>query len=139
MLERMEQLQSAIKLFMQNHSQRHGGSSSNTSSPVLNPLHTAFQVKDIALEFLHFDGHTPILEWIFKTEKFFNYLHTPDEERVDIPAIHFEKDVIPWFQMLQHMSAINSWHDLTRRWSPNLDHLHSIVQWQSCSSYNKQG
>ena len=99
---------------MQNYSQPHGGSSSTTSSPTANLLHTAFQVKEIALGFPHFDGHTPLLEWIFKAEKFFNYHHTPNEERVDIAAIHFEKDVVPWFQMLQRLSTINSWHDLTR-------------------------
>ena len=112
--QRMEQFQNALEQFMQNYSQPHGGSSSNTSSPTSNPLHTAFQVKDIALGFPHFDGHTPVLEWIFKAEKFFNYHHTPDEEQVDIAAIHFEKDVVPWFQMLQRLSAITSWHDLTR-------------------------
>ena len=32
---------------------------------------------------------------------------------MEIPAIHFEKDVIPWFQMLQHMESVNSWSDLT--------------------------
>lgn len=55
-----------------------------------------------------------MLEWIFKAEKFFNYHHTPDAERVDIAAIHFEKDVVPWFQMLQCLSAVRSWTDLTK-------------------------
>ena len=63
--------------------------------------------------FPHFDGHTPVLEWIFKAEKFFNYHHTPDSDRVEIAAIHFEKDVIPWFQMPQCMESVNSWSDLT--------------------------
>lgn len=29
-----------------------------------------------------------------------------------IATIHFEK-VVPWFQMLQRIQAINSWHDQT--------------------------
>ena len=33
---------------------------------------------------------------------------------MEIPAIHFEKDVILWFQMLQRMESVNSWSDLTR-------------------------
>ncbi|KAJ1433575.1 Retrotransposon gag domain [Sesbania bispinosa] len=42
------------------------------------------------------------------------YHHTPDADRVEIVVIHFEKDVIPWFQMLQRMESVSSWSDLTR-------------------------
>ena len=54
------------------------------------------------------------MEWIFKAEKFFNYHNTPDQDRVDIASIHFEKDVIPWFQMLQRMETVNTWTELRR-------------------------
>ena len=64
--------------------------------------------------FLHFDGNTPVLEWIFKAEKFFNHHNTPYLDRVDITSIHFEKDVIPWFQMLQWMQVVSTWAELTR-------------------------
>ena len=54
-----------------------------------------------------------MLEWIFKAEKFFSYHHTPDIDRVDITAIHFEKEVIPWFQMLQKLNVVSTWTTLT--------------------------
>jgi len=66
------------------------------------------------LGFPHFDGTTPVLEWIFKVEKFFNYHRTPETERVDIASIHFEKEMISWFQMLHRMSVVQTWSKLTR-------------------------
>jgi len=71
-------------------------------------------MNNISLGFPHFDGTTPILEWIFKVEKFFSYQNTLNTTRVDIVAIHFEKDVVPWFQMLQRLSVIRSWIELTK-------------------------
>ncbi|KAL5148288.1 hypothetical protein HKD37_13G035346 [Glycine soja] len=53
------------------------------------------------------------MEWIFKAEKF-NYHHTPDQDRVNIASIHFEKDVIPWFHMLQRLQTVNTWAELRR-------------------------
>jgi hypothetical protein len=70
-------------------------------------------VKDIALGFPHFDGTSPILEWIFKAEKFFTFHNTPDAARVDIAAMHFDKEVVAWFQMLHRMNAVTTWAQLT--------------------------
>nr|KYP48653.1 Transposon Ty3-I Gag-Pol polyprotein [Cajanus cajan] len=112
--ERMDQMQRAIDLLIQNQSQSFGGQNSNNDNVLVTSSTSAFHVKDISLGFPHFDGHTPVLEWIFKAEKFFNYHHTPDADRVDIAAIHFEKEVIPWFQMLQRLNSVNTWQELTR-------------------------
>ncbi|XP_014489586.1 uncharacterized protein LOC106752417 [Vigna radiata var. radiata] len=90
-----------------------GGSTSTNSNNGDTHFHKAFHVKEISLGFPYFDGHCPVLEWIFKAEKFFDYHHTPDADGVDIAAIHFEKDVVPWFQMLQRLSAITTWAELT--------------------------
>lgn len=32
---------------------------------------------------------------------------------MDIAAIHFENDVVPWFQMLQRLSTVKTWAELT--------------------------
>lgn len=97
---RMDQLQQSLELIVKLQSQFHGVTSG------ANPLHVALLAKDISLGFPHFDGQSSVLVWIFKAEKFFNYHHTPDAEIVDIAAMHFEKDVVPWFQMLQRLSAV---------------------------------
>lgn len=114
--DRFEKLQKSMDLLLQHPFLSIGGSNSGSSSSggiPITPISSSAPVKDISLEFPHFDGHTPVLEWIFKAKNFFNYHHTPDSDRVKIIAIHFEKDVIPWFQMLQHMESVNSWSDLT--------------------------
>ncbi|BAT74551.1 hypothetical protein VIGAN_01224300, partial [Vigna angularis var. angularis] len=70
-------------------------------------------MRNISLEFPHFDGMSSVLSWIFKAEKIFNYHSTPDMPRVKITAIHFESEVVPWFQMLQRLADINTWVELT--------------------------
>ena len=99
---RMDLMQRAIDLLIQNQTKDNGGLKSkgrNSSTPVSSPSPISINsgVKEISLGFPHFDGQTPVMEWIFKAEKFFNYHNTPDQDRVDITSIHFEKDVIPWF------------------------------------------
>jgi len=76
-----------------------------------------------------------LLEWIFKAEKFFNYHHTPDAERVEIAAMHFEKEVVPWFQMLQRLSTTRSWHDLTRALDCPMTELFKLQQTSTVSDY----
>jgi len=88
-------------LLIQSQSHTIGGSNSNRGTPgssngiPVTLIMTVSAIRDISLGFPHFDGNTPVLEWIFKAEKFFNYHNTPDLDRVDIASIHFEKDVIP--------------------------------------------
>ena len=55
-----------------------------------------------------------MMEWIFKAENFFTYHNTPDASRVDIASMHFDKDVVAWFQMLQKLSLVSTWSELTR-------------------------
>jgi len=99
----LEQIQLAMYKLLQNISQTYGSASNNSS------------LKEISLGFPHFDGSTPVMEWIFKAEFFFfAYHNTPDEARVDIAAMHFEKDVVAWFQMSQKLSMVSSWMELTR-------------------------
>nr|KYP74492.1 Retrotransposable element Tf2 [Cajanus cajan] len=74
-----------------------------------NPL----QVRNVKLDFPRFDG-SDVLQWIFRAEQFFEYYNTPDEQRIVIAAVHFEKNVVPWYQMMQRTSPIISWNTLTR-------------------------
>ena len=65
---------------------------------VIGVLQTTRQSRKFQLDFLILMDHYP-LEWIFKVEKFFTHHNTPDATRVDIIVMHFEKDVVSWFQM----------------------------------------
>jgi len=114
--ERMNQIQLLLNQILQNTAKTHGSPSSSGVSGIsgITTSSGVTPVKEISLGFPHFDGTTPVLEWIFKAEKFFMYHNTPDAARVDIAAMHFDKEVVPWFQMLHRIAAINSWSDLTR-------------------------
>ncbi|XP_020233863.1 uncharacterized protein LOC109813966 [Cajanus cajan] len=85
--------------------QQPGGSNSQTNLP--------FQVRNIKLDFPKFDG-TNVLQWIFKAEQFFGYYSTPELQRLTIVAIHLEKDVVPWFQMMQKNNPFQSWEGFTK-------------------------
>lgn len=42
-----------------------------------------------------------ILNWIFKAEQFSDYYNTPYLDRLIVTLVHLDKDVVPWFQMIQ--------------------------------------
>jgi len=117
---RLDLMQSAIDLLLQKTTSAIDGTNANSGSIgssngiSVTPCYTAPPVRDISLGFPHFDGSTPVLEWIFKAEKFFSYHNTLDVARVDIAAMHFDKDVVPWFQMSQKLSLVSTWFELTR-------------------------
>jgi hypothetical protein len=116
-LERMERLENgneskfdkiytALDLLINQspEKQTHGAGLSNK------PL---FQVRNIKLEFPRFDG-TNVHEWIFRAEQFFDYYETPDLDRLTISSVHLDKDVVPWYQMVQRTHPFTLWIEFTR-------------------------
>ena len=110
---RMTQLQNVVESLVQPRPQQPGGSNSSSVNHGAMLIRTAFQVKDIILEFPRFDVNN-VLHWIFTAEQFFDYHHTPDEDRVAIAAIHLDKEVVPWFQMIQRITPFRNWNEFTR-------------------------
>jgi hypothetical protein len=72
-----------------------------------------FQVRNVKLEFPRFDGSN-VHEWIFRAEQFFDYYDTPDLDRLTIASVHLDKDVVPWYQMVQRTHPFTSWIEFTR-------------------------
>lgn len=72
-----------------------------------------FQIRNVKLDFPRFDG-TEVLNWIFKVEQFFDYYSTPDNQRLTIAAVHLDKDVVPWYQMITRNNPFRSWGAFTR-------------------------
>ncbi|XP_017431896.1 uncharacterized protein LOC108339268 [Vigna angularis] len=110
----MDEIKLVLQQLLQNSTQTFGSPSNSNSTVRVHPLHSTNSVKDISLGFPHFDGSTPVLEWIFKVDKFFNYHNTPDAERVEIAYMHFENDVVLWFQMFQKIEVVTTWTALKR-------------------------
>lgn len=65
------------------------------------------------MDFSKFDGNDA-LHWVFNAEQFFDYYDISDSYRLKIDAIHFEGQVVPWFQMLQKSGTITSWNALAQ-------------------------
>ncbi|PNX92889.1 Ty3/gypsy retrotransposon protein [Trifolium pratense] len=57
---------------------------------------------------------TNVHEWIFRAEQFFEYYDTPDLDRLTIASVHLDKDVVPWYQMVQRTHPFQSWIEFTR-------------------------
>ncbi|XP_027348235.1 uncharacterized protein LOC113859732 [Abrus precatorius] len=110
----MEEIKLSLQQLLQNSSHTHGSPSNSNSMGIVPPITMVSPIKDISIGFPHYDGSFSVLEWIFKADKFFNYHYTPDAERVNIASMHFEKDVVSWFQMLQKIEEVPTWSALTR-------------------------
>ena len=83
-----------LQQLLLNSSNTHGSSSHSSSLVQASPLTMVVVSIDISLGFPHYDGSSSVLDWIFKVDKFFNYHHTPDGERVEIASM---KEVVSWF------------------------------------------
>jgi len=90
--------------------QNHGGSSSSGKEAVYNQ---PFQARSVKLDFPCFDG-SEVLQWIFKAEQFFDYYHTPKDQRLTIVTIHMDKDVVPLFQLMLKTNPFQSWSFLLK-------------------------
>jgi len=75
---------------------------------LVSPLIRISPIREISIGFPHYDGSSLVLEWIFKANKFLNYHNTPDSKHVEIASVYFERDVMPWFQMLQKIEAVTT-------------------------------
>ncbi|PNX92431.1 Ty3/gypsy retrotransposon protein, partial [Trifolium pratense] len=105
--EKFDKIFTAIDILIdQSPSKHHHGAGLNNNRP-------PFQVRNVKLEFPRFDG-TNVHEWIFRAEQFFDYYDTPDSDRLTISSVHLDKDVVPWYQMVQRLRPFTSWVEFTR-------------------------
>ncbi|XP_020206869.1 uncharacterized protein LOC109791920 [Cajanus cajan] len=86
--------------------------STNISDPPPGPK-PPYHVRNVKVDFPRFDGEN-VLQWLFKAEQFFEFYGTPDEHRLSIAALHFEKDVIPWFQMITRTQPFQNWKQFAK-------------------------
>ncbi|KAK2367199.1 hypothetical protein QL285_080510 [Trifolium repens] len=104
--EKFTHIHSALDILIAQTPSKHNHGGGLSSKP-------SFQVRNVKLEFPRFDG-TEVHDWIFRAEQFFDYYGTPDPDRLTIASVHLDKDVVPWYQMVQRSSPFRSWADFTR-------------------------
>ncbi|PNY16671.1 retrotransposon-related protein, partial [Trifolium pratense] len=103
---RIDKLYEAVDLLISQSSPKQPYGAGTSNKP-------PFQVRNVKLEFPRFDGKN-VHEWIFRAEQFFEYYDTPDLDRLTIASVHLDKDVVPWYQMVQRTHPFQSWIEFTR-------------------------
>lgn len=88
------------------------GSSYGVLNSIKEPSENSFKVRSVKLDFPRFDGKN-VMDWIFKAEQFFDYYTTPDSDRLTIASVHLDREVVPWYQMIQKTEPFMTWKNLT--------------------------
>lgn len=85
--------------------------------------------------------------WILKAEKYFRYYNVPEEERVDVAAMHLEGDALDLYSWLSTDQNIEYWEDLVRALQKNFgpaefqnpdEHFCSIKQTGTIQEYRQE-
>lgn len=58
-----------------------------------------------------FDGKNPD-GWILRAERFFNFYHLSEEEKMEAAVVAFDGEVLSWFQWENRRRPILRWEDL---------------------------
>lgn len=71
----------------------------------------AIQSQITRIDFPKYSGEEEPSEWVFNTEQFFHYHHTPDE-KVLLASFHLTKITSQWFQWWQRTQRWVTWRDM---------------------------
>ncbi|XP_072064358.1 uncharacterized protein [Arachis hypogaea] len=90
------------------HELSHGSNSGSEfhQRPFMQPRRVGFDLPK-------FDG-SDALGWIFSLDQYFDYFRVPEEEQINIAAIHLTDAAISWFQMSQRSARFRLWNQLKR-------------------------
>jgi hypothetical protein len=105
-----------------------------------------FSATTIKLDIPRFDG-TDVVGWIFKITQFFDFHHTPDDQRLRIASFYMEGEALTWFQWMHDNGQLLSWpfflHALEIRFAPSLYEdpkgaLFKLTQTTTIKAYQSQ-
>lgn len=106
----LEQKMSAVLKVMETLSR---SSTSHDTPPQQPSSFSQYRPRTVKMSFPHFDG-TDALNWLFKADQYFKYYEVPDAQRLVLASVHFDGDVLPWFQMLEKAGRLPDWNALSR-------------------------
>ncbi|MCH89207.1 retrotransposon-derived protein PEG10-like [Trifolium medium] len=107
---------------------------------------TPFPQTSIKLDIPRFDGTYP-MGWIFKINQFFDFHHTPEDQRLRIASFYMDGEALTWFQWMHSNGQLLSWpgllHALESRFAPSLyddpkGALFKLCQTSSVKEYQTQ-
>ncbi|KAK9068701.1 hypothetical protein SSX86_012816 [Deinandra increscens subsp. villosa] len=85
--------------------------------------------------------------WVLKAEKYFRYYNIPEDEKVDVAAMHLEGDALDFYSWVAADQAIEFWDELVRALQKNFgpaefqnpdEHLCSIKQTGTVQEYRQE-
>ncbi|KAK2358597.1 hypothetical protein QL285_095771 [Trifolium repens] len=76
----------------------------------------------IKLDIPRFDGSDP-LGWLFKITQFFDFHHTPEEQRIRMASFYMEGEALTWYQWMHSNAQLQTWpmfvQSLEQRFAPS--------------------
>lgn len=76
--------------------------------PLPSPQSSPSSRHHLKLDIPRFDS-TDAMGWIFKISQFFDYHHTPDEERISVASFYMDGPALSWYQWMFRNGFITSW------------------------------
>ncbi|MCI07514.1 hypothetical protein A2U01_0028583, partial [Trifolium medium] len=113
------------------------------SPSVTPPPPTPQHLPRMKLDVPKFDG-SDAMGWIFKISQFFDFHHTPEEERLTVASLYMEGQALSWFQWMHRNNQLHTWFGflqaLETRFAPSYydepsSALFKLVQKSTVNSY----
>ncbi|KAK0576161.1 hypothetical protein LWI29_013005 [Acer saccharum] len=65
----------------------------------------------VKLDFPRFKGEEDTTSWFCRVNQFFEFNHTPEEDRVALASFHLEGDAQLWYQLLKQEKDVLTWQE----------------------------
>ncbi|KAL4198443.1 hypothetical protein AMTRI_Chr03g140240 [Amborella trichopoda] len=104
MMDSMQQMFAAINAGLdQARNNRENGESSHTGKTHMGPFPNGSSGS--------FNGEEDPTRWVCRADMFFEFHHTPEEDRVPLASFNLEGDAQLWYQLMKEEGGIASWDD----------------------------
>ncbi|KAL4201804.1 hypothetical protein AMTRI_Chr02g260510 [Amborella trichopoda] len=103
----MDSMQQMFAAFNARLDQTHMRPFSNGSSESVG----TYLSRMVKLDFPKFNGEEDPTSWVCRADQFFEFHHTPEEDRVPLASFNLEGDAQLWYQLMKEEGGIVSWDD----------------------------
>ncbi|KAL4197196.1 hypothetical protein AMTRI_Chr04g249880 [Amborella trichopoda] len=119
MMDSMQEMFAAINTRLdQLRNNSENGESSHTGKMHMRPFPNGssgsvgtYLPRMVKLDFPKFNGEEDPTSWVRRADQFFEFHHTPEEDRVPLASFNLEADAQLWYQPMKEVGGIASWND----------------------------
>ena len=69
--------------------------------------------KSVRLDFPQFKGKDPA-SWVYKANQYFNFYHTPFNQKLLMASFHMDGDALIWFQDWEETGLFSNWEGFVK-------------------------